>query len=145
MKQQPWHASYPKGVPYEIETNKYTSLVELIERSFAKNPDNYAFINMGFGLRYREIDKLSAQFASFLLNHAKLKPGDRIAIQMPNLLQYPIAMFGALRAGMIVVNTNPLYTPREMEYQLKDCGAKGMAASAASGYPTDDALHLHRR
>lgn len=124
MKQQPWHAAYTQGVPYEIDLNKYASLIELLDRSFAKNPDRYAFINMGFGLRYKEIDRLSAKFASFLLNHAKLKPGDRVAIQMPNLLQYPIAMFGALRAGMIVVNTNPLYTPREMEHQFKDSGAK---------------------
>ena len=123
MQTFPWHAKYPQGVRPEIDTEQYKTLVDLLEDSFKKYSNAPAFENMGKVLSYAEIDKLSADFASYLQNVAGLKKGDRIAIQMPNLLQFPVAMFGALRAGLTVVNTNPLYTAREMEHQFKDSGA----------------------
>jgi long-chain acyl-CoA synthetase len=119
----PWFAHYPKGVAHEIDPNKYQSIVEILEEGFARYSDKIAFENMGKKLTYNEIDILSAEFAAYLQNVVGLKKGDRIAIQMPNLLQYPVALFGALRAGLIVVNTNPLYTPREMQHQFKDSGS----------------------
>jgi len=123
MKAFPWFASYPEGVPHEIKPDEYDSVVQLFEESCKKYADKVAFENMGVQLTYREVEKLSRDFAAYLQQGLGLKPGDRIAIQMPNLLQFPIAFFGALRAGMIVVNTNPLYTPREMEHQFSDSGA----------------------
>ncbi|RLD23674.1 MAG: long-chain-fatty-acid--CoA ligase, partial [Bacteroidetes bacterium] len=119
----PWFTHYPEGIAHEINPEKYNSIIEILEESFAKYSDNDAFENMGKKLTYKEVDEKSEQFASYLQNVAGLKKGDRIAIQMPNLLQYPIALFGALKAGLIVVNTNPLYTPREMQHQFKDSGS----------------------
>jgi long-chain acyl-CoA synthetase len=119
----PWFAKYPQGVAHEINPDKYRSITEILEESFAKFSDGDAFENMGKKLTYAQIDEYSQYFAAYLTNVAGLKKGDRIAIQMPNCLQYPIALFGALRAGLIVVNTNPLYTPREMLHQFKDSGS----------------------
>ncbi|WP_460982706.1 AMP-binding protein [Spirosoma fluminis] len=119
----PWRRFYPKEVPYEINADAYPSLAAMMEEGFQKFADRPAYACMGKQLTFTEIDKLSQQFASFLQNDLGLKKGDRLAIQMPNTLQYPVAMFGALRAGLIVVNTNPLYTPREMLHQFKDSGA----------------------
>ncbi len=121
-----WLQSYPKHVPAEIDTHQYQSLVDLFQRSVAQYRDRPAYSNMGKILTYAEVDRLTQQFAAYLIHGAGLKPGDRIAIMMPNLLQYPIALFGALRAGLVVVNTNPLYTDRELEHQLKDSGAKAI-------------------
>ena len=121
-----WLKSYQPGVPATIDINQYSSIVDLLETTFHKFATKPAFNNMGKTLNYAEIDRMSYQFACFLQNDLKLARGDRVAIMMPNLLQYPIAMFGALRAGMIVVNCNPLYTPRELEHQLKDSGAKAI-------------------
>ncbi|WML88143.1 AMP-binding protein [Thiothrix subterranea] len=121
-----WLQSYPKHVPAEIDTHQYRSLVDLFQRSVAQYRDRPAYSNMGKILTYAEVDRLTKQFAAYLIHGAGLKPGDRIAIMMPNLLQYPIALFGALRAGLVVVNTNPLYTNRELEHQLKDSGAKAI-------------------
>ncbi len=121
---RPWLRFYPKGVPHEINADKYTSLATLMEEGFQRFADRPAYACLGKQITFGELDTLSRQFASFLQNDLKLLKGDRIAIQMPNTLQYPIAMFGALRAGMVVVNTNPLYTPREMQHQFKDSGAK---------------------
>lgn len=123
MQNHPWFKFYPKGIPHEINPDRYSSLVEMLEESFRKYADLPAFVSMDKTITYRELDKLSADFASYLQNDLNMKPGDRIAIQMPNILQYPIALMGALRAGMVVVNTNPLYTPREMEHQFNDSGA----------------------
>ena len=123
MKSFPWFSSYPKGVPHEITLNEYQSVIHLFEETCKKYAGKVAFENMGAQLTYREVDKLSADFGAYLQQELGLKKGDRIAIQMPNALQFPIAFFGALRAGLIVVNTNPLYTPREMEHQFKDSGA----------------------
>jgi long-chain acyl-CoA synthetase len=125
MANFPWVANYPEGIPAEIKLYEYNSIVELFEESCRKFSDRVAFENMGVGMTYGEVDRLSKDFAAYLQTLG-LKKGDRIAIQMPNVLQFPIAFFGALRAGLIVVNTNPLYTPREMEHQFKDSGAKAI-------------------
>lgn len=123
MKSYPWFKSYPEGVPHEIKLNEYKSVVHLFEETCRKYSNRVAFENMGAQLTFAELDRLSLQFAAYLQKDLNLKKGDRIAIQMPNALQFPIAFFGALRAGLIVVNTNPLYTPREMEHQFRDSGA----------------------
>ncbi|GAB3927421.1 AMP-binding protein [Larkinella terrae] len=125
-KPYPWLKQYPKGMPAEIDPDAYPSLVELIDEGCQRFADNGAYANMDKVLTFREIYTLSGHFASYLQNVLKLQKGDRVAIQMPNLLQYPVAIFGILRAGLVVVNTNPLYTPREMQHQFKDSGAKAI-------------------
>ncbi|KAB7732257.1 AMP-binding protein [Rudanella paleaurantiibacter] len=127
---RPWLAHYPPGVPHDINPDSYTSIAALIEEGVKKFSSAPAYACMGKQITFSELDTLSQQFASFLQNDLKLQKGDRIAIQMPNLLQYPIAMFGALRAGLTVVNTNPLYTPREMQHQFNDSGAKAIVILA---------------
>jgi len=129
-----WHKHYDPGVPVEISTGEFSSINDLLEAGFKKFSDRPAFHNMGTTLSYREIDELSKKFASYLQNDLKLSKGDRVAIMMPNILQYPIALFGALRAGMIIVNVNPLYTPRELEHQLKDSEAKAIVIFANSAH-----------
>lgn len=119
----PWYQSYPKEVQQEINPDQYSSIVEILENSMEEYRDLEAYENMGKTLTFGQVDELSQNFASYLQNEVGLKKGDRIALQMPNLLQYPVALFGALRAGLVVVNTNPLYTPREMKHQFKDSGA----------------------
>jgi long-chain acyl-CoA synthetase len=121
---RPWLASYPKGVPAEIDLDEYASIIALMENCFDRFRHRPAFSNMGRTISYGELDTLSQQFASFLVNDLKCVKGDRIAMMMPNVLQYPIAIAGALRAGMVVVNTNPMYTARELRHQLDDSGAK---------------------
>ena len=121
----PWLKSYPEGVPYEINPDAYPSLINLMEEAFKKYADQPAFANMGKELTFADIDRLSREFAAYLQSIG-LEKGDRVAIQMPNLLQYPVAMYGIVRAGMVVVNTNPLYTPREMKHQFTDSGAKAI-------------------
>jgi long-chain acyl-CoA synthetase len=123
MKDFPWFKSYPAGTPHEIRLDEYNSVTEIFEESCKKYKDRVAFENMGARLTFAQVDELSRHFAAYLQMELKLQKGDRIAIQMPNLLQFPVAFIGALRAGLIVVNTNPLYTPREMEHQFKDSGA----------------------
>jgi long-chain acyl-CoA synthetase len=130
MKEYPWLDQYPTGIPHTINPEQYSSILDLFDESVAKFGDHPAFENMGKQISYNELDSLSADFASFLQNKAGLEQGDRIAIQMPNLLQYPVVMFGALRAGLIVVNTNPLYTSREMKHQFKDSGATAVVILA---------------
>lgn len=121
-----WLARYPADVPAEIDPDRYSSLMELFENSMARNADRPAFINMGETMTFRQLDERSRAFAAYLQHQLKLQKGDRVALMMPNLLQYPIALFGILRAGMVVVNINPLYTPRELEHQLNDSGASAM-------------------
>jgi long-chain acyl-CoA synthetase len=130
MQDYPWFKHYPKGVSKEINPEKYNSLVDLFEEACKKYGNMPAFENMGKSITFCEVDNQSKNFAAYLQNVAKLQKGDKIAIQMPNLLQYPIAMFGALRAGLIVVNTNPLYTPKEMEHQFIDSGVKAIVIVA---------------
>src|SRR5215208_4696308 len=105
MKDYPWFAAYPKGIPREIGALEYGSLVELFEKSSAKYSDKVAYENMGIKITFGEIDRLSTAFGAYLQQELGLKKGDRIAIQMPNLLQFPVAFIGALKAGLIVVNT----------------------------------------
>jgi len=121
-----WLDSYPEGVPENIDPNRYSSLVEVFEESAEKFADAPAFLNMGQEISYKQLEEQSRSFSAYLQNEFKLVKGDRIAIMMPNVLQYPIALFGALRAGLVIVNVNPLYTPRELEHQLKDSGAKAI-------------------
>jgi long-chain acyl-CoA synthetase len=130
MQDYSWFKNYPKGIPQEIDPDRFDSVIDLLETSFSKFGDKIAYDNMGKTLTYNEVEKLSAQFADFLQNSAGLKKGDRIAIQMPNLLQWVVATFGAIRAGLIVVNTNPLYTAREMKHQFTDTRAKAVVILA---------------
>lgn len=123
-----WIKNYQSGVPSSIEDQmeKYHSVPQMLEESFRNFGPNKAFNCMGASLSYEQIDQLSQKFASYLENNLNLKKGDRVALMMPNILQYPVALFGILRAGMIAVNVNPLYTGRELEHQLKDSGAKAI-------------------
>jgi len=120
---RPWLANYPKGIAPEVDLEKYPSIVAVLEETCRQYRDNPAFANFGKKLSYADIDRLSTQFANYLLHELKLKKGDRVALMMPNILQYPIAIFGVLRAGLTVVNTNPMYTARELRHQLVDSGA----------------------
>ncbi|WP_287877043.1 long-chain-fatty-acid--CoA ligase [Aquitalea sp.] len=119
-----WLKNYQPGVAHEIDINQFQSIVEVFDRSVHKFRDRPAMANMDKVLRYGELQTLTEQFASYLQNSLKLHKGDRVAVMMPNLLQYPVAVFGTLRAGCTVVNVNPLYTPRELEHQLNDSGAE---------------------
>src|SRR5690606_13847317 len=105
---------YPPGVPAEIDTSRYASVVDIMEQAVRRFRDRPAYENFGAVMSYDELDRRSQDFASYLQNVLGLDKGDRIALMMPNLLQYPVALFGALRAGLVVVNVNPLYTPREL-------------------------------
>jgi long-chain acyl-CoA synthetase len=122
--ERPWLASYPANVPAQINVDEFPSIVSVLEEACEHFRDNPAFTNFGTVLSYEEIDRLSRRFAGYLLGELKLKKGDRVALMMPNVLQYPIAIFGVLRAGLTVVNTNPMYTGRELKHQLCDSGAK---------------------
>ena len=135
-----WNDKRPPGVPNDIDLGAYASVVEVFERSCKKFADRPAFSNMGVTLTYAELDRLSAAFAAYLQRHTDLKPGERIAVQMPNILQYPIAVFGALRAGLIVVNTNPLYTAREMKHQFKDAGVRALVYVNLFGHLVQEVL-----
>ncbi len=135
-----WLKKYPKEVAPEIDLSQYASIIDLFEESCRKFSERAAFSNMGTELTYEDLNYMSAHFAAFLQNTAGLKKGDRIAIQMPNVLQYPIALFGALRAGLVVVNTNPLYTAREMKHQFKDSGAKAIVILANSASLLEEVL-----
>ncbi len=130
MQDFPWFKHYPVGTPKMIGDLEYSSLIELFETASKKYADRVAFENMGITLTFKQIDELSTNFAAYLQQELGLKKGERIAIQMPNLLQFPIAFIGSLKAGLIVVNTNPLYTPREMEHQFKDANVSAIVIVA---------------
>ncbi|HRD82731.1 MAG: AMP-binding protein [Saprospiraceae bacterium] len=123
--EKPWLSLYPKGVPANIDADSYPTLTAMLDETFKKFKNRPAFSCMGKTLSFAEVDQLSTQFGAYLHSRG-LQPGDRIALMMPNLAQYPIALFGALRAGLVIVNTNPLYTPREMLHQFNDSGAKAI-------------------
>ena len=125
-QQRPWLDNYPAGVPHEVDLDEFKSIVSVLESSCTRYRDRPAYRNFGTTLTYGDLDRMSSQFAAYLTRDLQLKKGDRVALMMPNLLQYPIAIMGVLRAGLIVVNTNPLYTPRELKHQLKDSGAKAI-------------------
>ena len=118
-----WLREYPPAVPAEVDLNEFSSLKDILEKSCQRFADLPAYSNMGVTLRYQDIDRLSRAFGAWLQQTLGLGKGERVALMMPNILQYPVALFGILRAGLIVVNVNPLYTPRELEHQLKDSGA----------------------
>lgn len=120
---KPWLSSYAPTTPHEVDLDEFPSIVSVFEQAIRKYGDRPAFSNFGKTLTYNEVDVLSRNFANYLIDDLKLKKGDRVAIMMPNLLQYPVAIFGTLRAGLTVVNTNPLYTARELKHQLNDSGA----------------------
>ncbi len=119
-----WLKSYPPGMPEEVPTPPFRSIRDLFEQAFEKYPENAAYTNMGRTLSYAELDRLSMQFACYLQNTLGLTRGERVAIMLPNILQYPVAMCGIFRAGLVVVNINPLYTARELKHQLEDSGTK---------------------
>ncbi len=123
--QRPWLQKYPSGIPANINPDEYSCLIDLFEDTFEKYRKQIAFTCMGKDMTFDQLDKQSKQFGAYLISRG-LEPGDKIALMMPNLLQYPIALFGALRAGLVVVNTNPLYTPREMRHQFTDAGVKAI-------------------
>lgn len=140
MSVKPWFSHYDSWVPQEIDVNEYKSINHIIRDSFKKFEDRPSFHCMGKGYTYGELQELSERFASYLQNEMGLKKGDRIAMMMPNILQYPIALFGILRAGLIVVNVNPLYTERELEHQLKDSGAETIIIFANSAHTLESIL-----
>ncbi len=119
-----WLDSYPEGIPHEIDPDAFPSIPAMVDDAIDRYRDRPAFTNMGASLSFGDLDVMSGRFASWLAHEAGIEKGDRVAIMLPNLLQYPIALFGALRAGAVVVNTNPLYTPRELAHQLQDSGAR---------------------
>ncbi len=125
---KPWLANYPSGIPANIDPDKYGSLVEMIDETLKKYGDKPAFVCMGAELSFKDLDTQADAFGAYLISRG-LEPGDKIAMMMPNLLQYPIALFGALRAGLIIVNTNPLYTPREMKHQFVDAEVKAIVVA----------------
>ena len=124
--ERPWLKHYPVGVPEQIDVNQYASVAALLEETFGHFHDRPAFASFGRRLTYHEIDDLSARFAGYLTGVLKLGKGDRLAIMLPNCLQYPVALFGTLRAGLVVVNVNPMYTARELQHQLKDAEARAI-------------------
>jgi len=127
-----WLRQYTKGVPHELDLDPAESLVDIFTHACSRYAGQIAYSNLGQSLTYRELEELSARFAAWLQTEAGLSRGDRVAIMMPNLLQYPVALFGVLRAGMVIVNVNPLYTSRELEYQLIDSGARAIVVASMS-------------
>ena len=130
MTENFWTDKYPEGVAAEIDPDQYPNVQAVLKQSCQRFADKPAFTNLGKTITYGQLYELSGHFAAYLQQHTDLKPGDRIAVQLPNVLQYPVVVFGAMRAGLVVVNTNPLYTAREMEHQFKDSGAKALVCLA---------------
>jgi long-chain acyl-CoA synthetase len=126
LERKPWLRSYASGVPAEIPALEFTSIPDMVEQSVAQFGDAAAFENFGVRLSFGDIDRMSRQLAAYLQSNLGLRKGERVAVMMPNVLQYPIALFGILRAGLTVVSVNPLYTARELEHQLKDSGAQAI-------------------
>ena len=124
--QKPWLKSYPAGIPEEIDINEFSSVADILDSSIAKFSNSPAYTNFGKTISYHDVDVYTAQLGAYLKNELGLEKGDRVAVMMPNLLQNPIAIFAILRAGLVVVNTNPLYTARELKHQLNDSGAKAI-------------------
>lgn len=134
MNENFWKDKYPEGIPTEINPDQYPNIQAVLKESCQRFENNAAYTSFGKTLNYGEVYQLSGDFAAWLQNHTDLEPGDRIAIQLPNLLQFPVVVFGAIRAGLVIVNTNPLYTAREMEHQFKDSGAKALVCLANMGH-----------
>jgi long-chain acyl-CoA synthetase len=140
MTENFWKDKYPAGIASEINPDQYPNIQAVLKESCQRFADKPAFSNMGKTLSYREVYELSGHFAAYLQQHTDLQPGDRIAVQLPNVLQYPVVVFGALRAGLVVVNTNPLYTAREMEHQFNDSGAKALVSLANMAHLAEQVL-----
>jgi long-chain acyl-CoA synthetase len=138
--QKTWLNHYPKGIPAEIQLQQYSSIVQVFEEACQKYSAQTAFTNMDVHLSFRELEEKVEAFASFLQHELQLKKGDRIALQMPNILQFPVALFAALRAGLVVVNTNPLYTAKEMLHQFNDSGAKAIVIMANFAHALEEIL-----
>ncbi|WP_131522950.1 long-chain-fatty-acid--CoA ligase FadD [Pectobacterium parvum] len=136
-----WLSRYPADVPAEIDPDRYSSLIDMFENSVKRYADRPAFVNMGEVMTFRKLEERSRAFAAYLQNQLKLQKGDRVALMMPNLLQYPVALFGVLRAGLVVVNVNPLYTPRELEHQLKDSGASTIVIVSNFAHTLEKVVH----
>lgn len=134
MNENLWKDKYPEGIPTEINPDQYPNIQAVLKESCQRFENNAAYTSFGKTISYGEVYRLSGDFAAWIQNHTDLEPGDRIAIQLPNLLQFPIVVFGAIRAGLVIVNTNPLYTAREMEHQFKDSGAKALVCLANMGH-----------
>lgn len=139
-KNYPWLDKYPPSIPAEINPDAYPSLVEFLDECVAKFGDNDAFENMGVSLTFNQLGEMSTAFANYLVYETHLEKGDRVALQMPNVMQYPVALFGILKAGMIVVNTNPQYKPSEMEHQFSDAGAKAIILLNTFAYKLEEIL-----
>jgi len=135
-----WKDKYPVGVESEINPDEFQNIQAVLKKSCERFADKPAFSNLGKTLTYGELYTLSGEFAAYLQHNTDLQPGDRIAVQLPNLLQYPVVVFGAMRAGLIVVNTNPLYTAREMEHQFNDSGAKALVCLANMAHLAEEVL-----
>ena len=140
MSENFWKDKYPAGIPAEIDADQYPNIQAVLKQSCQRFADKPAFSNLGKTLTYAELYELSGHFAAYLQQHTDLQPGDRIAVQMPNILQYPVVVFGAIRAGLVVVNTNPLYTAREMEHQFNDSGAKALVCLANMAHLSEEVL-----
>lgn len=135
-----WKDKYPEGVPSEIDADEYPNILAVLTESCQRYAEKPAFTNLGTTITYGDLYRLSGDFAAWIQNHTDLQPGDRIAIQLPNVLQYPVVVFGAMRAGLIVVNTNPLYTPHELEHQFNDSGAKALVCLANMAHIAEKVL-----
>jgi len=140
MTENFWKDKYPAGIASEINPDQYPNIQAVLKESCQRFADKPAFSNMGKTLSYGELYELSGAFAAYLQQHTDLQPGDRIAVQLPNVLQYPVVVFGAMRAGLVVVNTNPLYTAREMEHQFNDSGAKALVSLANMAHLAEQVL-----
>lgn len=135
-----WLNAYPAGIPATIDVDRYANLIELFQNAKTQFADNPAFIHMGTELSYQELDKLSTAFANYVQQVLKLNKGDRIAIMLPNVLQFPVAFLGSLKAGLVVTNINPLYTPPELVHQLADCQARAIVVLTNSAHVLEQAL-----
>src|SRR3990167_2152417 len=140
MSENFWKDKYPAGISAEINPDQFANIQAVLKQSCQRFADKPAFSNLGKTLTYAELYELSGAFAAYLQQHTDLQPGDRIAVQLPNVLQYPVVVFGAIRAGLIVVNTNPLYTAREMEHQFNDSGAKALVTLANMAHLVEQVL-----
>ena len=138
--ERPWLAHYPAGVPADIDLEEFAAIPDVFEGALAQYAGNTAFSNLGKSLTYAELDRLSRDFAGYLLGELQLKKGDRVAIMMPNCLQYPVAVLGVLRAGLTVVNTNPMYTARELKHQMADSGATVLLVMDNFGHVAQEVL-----
>ncbi|RTR33459.1 AMP-binding protein [Shewanella atlantica] len=138
---KPWLKKYPEDVPTTIDSSMYNNINDLFKESFSAHAKKAAYINMGHSLSYQDLESKSNAFAAYLQSELKMKKGERIALMMPNLLQYPITILGALKAGLIIVNVNPLYTPRELKHQLRDSGSSAIVAVTNFGNNLQQILH----